>query len=595
MSHGTATAYALCVVIGDLNYAMLDQLLIAGLFFVLVISLVLTSWPAVWVFAIAMLSAYFLDLVGTSELLSKATNSGLITLILLLLVSIGLEKLSWLTRLSGKLITPNYSASLLRMGFFAALFSAFVNNTAVVATLAHTVRSNRHHPASKLLIPLSYAAILGGTITLIGTSTNLIVSSFLEDATGRGLAFGDFFWVGLAVTVIGLLVILASSGLLPAGNDQQIDINEYLIEVEVDESSDLVGKTILDNGLRELEDLFLVEIVRGNRLISPVAPQEIIRAGDKLIFSGDIKQVNALEAFDGLRLFAVEEGLLRANMMEVIVMPAATIEGKTVKDSGFRSLFDAAVVGMRRGGKRLSGKLGNITIQAGDNMMLAVGPDFNERKNLDKNFLVINDSVGEIRTTRFQDYFITGVLMLVIALASMELVPLIKGVTFLLICMLALGVVKGSELRRRFPFELWIIIASALTLSQALTNSGLVAVLANSLHDNLAQLGPYAALIGIYFGTLLLTETMTNNAAAALSFPIAYGLAESYGISPMPFIMTVAFGASASFLTPYGYNTNLMVQNLGGYELRDYFRAGLPLSIIYSGTVIFLVPRLFPF
>ena len=574
---------------------MLDQLLIASLFFALVISLILTSWPAVWVFASAMLAAYFLDLVDTSELLAKATNSGLITLILLLLVSIGLEKLSWLTRLSGKLISTNYSASVLRMGFFTALFSAFVNNTAVVATLAHTVRSNRFHPASKLLIPLSYAAILGGTITLIGTSTNLIVSSFLEDATGQGLAFGDFLWVGLAVTGLGLLVILASSRLLPVGSNEQIDINEYLIEVEVDADSALVGKTILENGLRELEDLFLVEIVRGNYLISPVAPQEFIRAGDKLIFSGDIKQVNALESFDGLRLFAVEEGLLRANMMEVIVMPGATIEGKTVKDSGFRSLFDAAVVGMRRGGKRLSGKLGNITIQAGDNMMLAVGPDFNERKNLDKNFLVINDSVGEIRTTPFQDYFITGVLMLVIGLASMEIIPLIKGVTFLLICMLALGVVKGSELRRRFPFELWIIIASALTLSQALTNSGLVAVLANALHDNLEQLGPYAALVGIYFGTLLLTELMTNNAAAALSFPIAFGLAESYGVSYMPFVMTVAYGASASFLTPYGYNTNLMVQNLGGYELRDYFRAGLPLSIAYSVIVILLIPRLFPF
>ncbi len=574
---------------------MLDQLLIASLFFALVISLILTSWPAVWVFASAMLAAYFLDLVDTSELLAKSTNSGLITLILLLLVSIGLEKLSWLTRLSGKLISTNYSASVLRMGFFTALFSAFVNNTAVVATLAHTVRSNRFHPASKLLIPLSYAAILGGTITLIGTSTNLIVSSFLEDATGQGLAFGDFLWVGLAVTGLGLLVILASSRLLPVGSSEQIDINEYLIEVEVDADSALVGKTILENGLRELEDLFLVEIVRGNYLISPVAPQEFIRAGDKLIFSGDIKQVNALESFDGLRLFAVEEGLLRANMMEVIVMPGATIEGKTVKDSGFRSLFDAAVVGMRRGGKRLSGKLGNITIQAGDNMMLAVGPDFNERKNLDKNFLVINDSVGEIRTTPFQDYFITGVLMLVIGLASMEIIPLIKGVTFLLICMLALGVVKGSELRRRFPFELWIIIASALTLSQALTNSGLVAVLANALHDNLEQLGPYAALVGIYFGTLLLTELMTNNAAAALSFPIAFGLAESYGVSYMPFVMTVAYGASASFLTPYGYNTNLMVQNLGGYELRDYFRVGLPLSIAYSVTVIFLIPRLFPF
>ena len=574
---------------------MLDQLLVAGLFFALVVSLVFTSWSAVWVFASAMLLAYFMGLVDTSEVLAKSTNSGLVTLILLLLVSIGLEKLSWLTRLSGKLVGPNYAGSLLRMGFFTALFSAFVNNTAVVATLAHTVRSNRHHPASRLLLPLSYASILGGTVTLIGTSTNLIVSSFLEDATGQGLAFGDFLLLGLAVTAVGLVVILAASRLLPEGSSEQIDINEYLIEVEVGEGSSLVGKSILQNGLRELEDLFLVEIVRGSHLISPVAPQEYIEEHDKLIFSGDIKQVKALEAYDGLHLFAVEEGLLRKNMMEVIVMPGATIEGKTVKVSGFRSLFDAAVVGMRRGGKRLSGKLGNITIQAGDNMMLAVGPDFNERKNLDKNFLVVNDSVGEIRTTPFQDYFITATLMLVIGLASVELIPLIKGVTFLLVCMLALGVVKGSELRRRFPFQLWIIIASALTLSQALTNSGLVAMLAATLHENLVELGPYTAMIGIYLGTLVLTELMTNNAAAALSFPIAFGLAESYGISHMPFIMAVAYGASASFLTPYGYNTNLMVQNLGGYELRDYFRFGLPLSLAYSITVLVLIPRVFPF
>jgi di/tricarboxylate transporter len=574
---------------------MLDQLLVAGLFLALVASLVLTTWPAVWIFATAMLGAYFLGLVDTAEVLAKATNSGLVTLILLLLVSVGLEKLSWLTRLSGKLITANYGASLLRMGFFAALFSAFVNNTAVVATLAHTVRSNRLHHASKLLLPLSYAAILGGTVTLIGTSTNLIVSSFLEDATGQGLAFGDFLLVGSAVTVVGLVVILLSSRLLPEGSSQQIDINEYLIEVEVSPDSSLVGRSILQNGLRELEDIFLVEIVRGNYLISPVAPQEYIEAGDKLIFSGDIKKVNALEAYDGLQLFAVEEGLLRTNMTEVIVMPGATIEGKTVKESGFRSLFDAAVVGMRRGGKRLSGKLGNITIQAGDNMMLAVGPDFNERKNLDKNFLVINDSVGEIKTTPFQDFFITGTLMLVIGLASVGLIPLIKGVIFLLVCMLALGVVRSSELRRRFPFQLAVIIASALTLSQALTNSGLMSVLAEWLHANLAGLGPYAALVGIYLGTLLLTELMTNNAAAALSFPIAFGLAESYGISHMPLIMAVAYGASASFLTPYGYNTNLMVQNLGGYELRDYFRFGLPLSLSYTATVLVMIPLVFPF
>jgi di/tricarboxylate transporter len=533
--------------------------------------------------------------VSTDEVLDKASNSGVMTLVILLLVSTGIEKVSWLTQMSDKLIVPSYGGTLIRMGSVTAIFSAFVNNTAVVAALAHTVRNNKLHPASKLLIPLSYATILGGTMTLIGTSTNLVVNSFLEDATGTGLGFWEFFPIGATATVLGLATLLLSSRLLPQGSAPSMDIDEYVIEAKVGEDSGLIGKSILDNKLRDLEDLFLVEIVRGTHLISPVAPQERIEAGDKLIFSGDIRQVQSLEAFDGLRLFAVEEGLLSSNMKEVIVLPNAAIEGKTVKESAFRSVFDAAVVGMRRGGKRLSGKLGNITIAAGDSMILAVGPDFNERKNLDKNFVITNDSIGKVQLTRFQNYFVTGALLLVVILASLEIVPLIKGATFLLVGMLFLGIVTGSELRRRFPFELWLIIASALTISQALANSGLVTILADTLQTQLVGIGPFGAMVGVFFFTLILTEAMTNNAAAALCFPLAFGLAQSYGVSYMPFVMAVAFGASASFMTPFGYTTNLMVQNMGGYELRDYFRTGLPISVVFSAVVIFLLPRYFPF
>ena len=572
----------------------MDQILVGLVVVWLLAALILTRWPTAWVFSSSMLACYLMGLVDTSTVLSKAANEGVVTLVLLLLVSVGLERLPWLNVLSRRLVTQSLGASLLRLSVVTSMFSAFVNNTAVVATLAGTVRKNRFHAPSQLLLPLSYAAILGGTLTLIGTSTNLIVSSFLQDMTGQGLHFFAFLPVAAPAVAAGLMALLLFRRKLPNHGRDSLVIDDYLIETEVLAHSRLIGKSIQENGLRDLGELFLVEIVRGEELLSPVAPTQIIAAGDKLIFSGDVTRVGTLERFHGLQLFAVEEGLLRANMTEVVVMPNAAIAGQTIKDSSFRARFDAAVVGMKRDGERLSGKLGAITLQAGDSMMLAVGPDFHQRSNLRRNFLVLDNSIDSASLPIGTSIYLTVALIAAVLLSALDMLSLVKGLGFVLASMLVLGVINGSDLRRRFPFEMWLIIASALSIAQAMNDSGAVVSVMSALDPVLASVSPLWALMAVYVLTLALTELMTNNAAAALMFPLAYTLGVSSGSDPMAFVMAVAFGASASFLTPFGYSTNLMVQNLGGYRRADYWRVGLPVSLAYSAVVLVALPVIFP-
>ena len=573
----------------------MEQVVIALIVVALIGCLIFSRWSPPLLFSAAMAACVMVGSIDLSSVMEKATNEGLVTLLLLLMVSLGLERLPWLLSLSQYVVRRSLPKTLLGLSGMTMLFSAFVNNTAVVATLAGTLRKNPYHAASQILLPISYAAILGGTLTLIGTSTNLIVSSFLEDLTGSGIAFFAFLPVALPAAMAGLAAMLLMHRVLPASNEAYAQTHDFLIEMVVADDSRLVGNTVLENGLRDLGDLFLVELVRQGRLMTPVMPDEYLEAGDRLIFSGDVTKVGILERFHGLRSFALDQGLLGTNLTEVVLLPGAPVVGLTIKQSEFRSRFDAAVVGLHRDGERLSGKLGNISLRAGDSLMLAVGADFQKRSNLSRNFLIVDNSVASHSLSTAKSVITAVGMTAAVGCSIAGWVPLSTGLMFLLLLMLSLKLFSAAELRRRFPFEMWLIVSSALAISQAVLNSGLMETAMLGLSPLLAELSPMMMLVLIYALTLAMTELMTNNAAAALMFPIGYSIAVTAGFEPMAFVMAVALGGSASFLTPYGYATNLMVQNLGGYSRQDYIRFGWLVSLAYSTVVLLLLPRVFPF
>ena len=572
----------------------MEPTLVALIVATLIVMLIFSRLSPALLFTAAMAACVLVGPIDMQTVMSKATNEGLVTLLLLLMVSIGLERLPWLLALSNKAVKGSLPRTLLSLSGMTMLFSAFVNNTAVVATLAGTLRKNPYHAASQILLPISYAAILGGTLTLIGTSTNLIVSSFLEDVTGEGIAFFAFLPVALPAAIAGLLAMLLMHKVLPRSDQDGLPFNDFLIEMIVGDDSRLIGKSVAENGLRDLGELFLVELVREGRLLTPVSPGEQLEAGDRLIFSGDVSKVGILERFHGLRSFAIDQGLLGTNLTEVVLLPGAAVIGQTIKDSEFRSRFDAAVVGVHRDGERLSGQLGNITLRAGDSLMLAVGPDFQKRSNLSRNFLVVDSSVASHSLSSGKSFTVAAGMFMAVGCSVLGWVPLATGLMFLLLLMLALKLFSAAELRRRFPFEMWLIVSSALAISQAVMDSGFMGHAMTFLGPLIGSVPPIAMLILVYLLTLAMTELITNNAAAALMFPLGYTLALTAGLDPMAFVMAVALGGSASFLTPYGYTTNLMVQNLGGYTRADYLRFGWLISLSYSIVVLVLLPRVFP-
>ncbi|WP_394193356.1 SLC13 family permease [Pseudoalteromonas atlantica] len=574
---------------------MYQQLVLTGIMLTLVGCLFGTRLKPAWLFVGAIGTAYLAGLIELEDMLVNYANPSLITLVLLVLVSIAVEKTTLVQKLAQSLSKGSLTNSVTKLGLSTAFLSSFTNNTAVVASLITAIKDSPTHSPSKLLLPLSYTAILGGTITLIGTSTNLIVNGFAVDAGMAPLGFFDFTLVGLGALSVGLITILVMLKYLPDNGKNDQEVVPFYLEGKVEPGSKLIGKSVEENGLRDLKDLFLAEILRGDRRICAVTPQQVIKSGDVLLFVGDIKSVPLLTRFDGLKVVHDKHEKDVEHLVEVVVSQSSKFIGKTVKEIRFREQFHAAVIAIRRGHDRLQGGLGKVQLQAGDSLILAPGKDFYTLPNLKREFVYISGLDLQTHLAPKQSNLVLASFAAVLGLSIFGIVPLVKGLLVLLIGLMLTGTIRLNEVKRRFPIELLAVVGSAIGLAKLMIGTGLAGQISDAMFYVLGDFGPYGAFIAIFIMTVLFTELITNNAAAALSFPVAYALAVGFNVDPLPFIMAVAFGASASFISPFGYQTNLMVYSAGNYRLKDYVLMGLPLSIIYSITVLTLIPLVFPF
>lgn len=566
-----------------------EQILVLVVFIGTIGGLALTNKRPSSVFAASMLLLLLAQQISLEEILKNVTNTGLVTLVLLLLLSHSIDKTAFIKRLGRAIVRKSFTQSFWRM--FAVTFtsSALLNNTAIVASLIGPIKQNQLHAPSRLLIPLSYAAILGGTVTLIGTSTNLIVDSFLIEHGHPGFNFFDFTLFGLTAGLACGVLLFLLTPLLPNIASNESSYQRYFLEADVEAASELIGKTVEENHLRNLPELFLVEIVRRNVVMSPVTPDMVIEENDKLIFSGNVQKMDNIAHIKGLTMFAEADGLLRDNLTEVIVSNRAPIIDKSLKEVGFRALFDAAVVAIRRDGEQISGKLGELKLQAGDFLLLATGSDFAGRDNISKNFFIVSEQKITRKLKPWQEAFTLFGFVITVVLAATSIVPLAIGLLFFAASLSLIKVSSVGEIKRHLPVNLILVIVGALSLATALESSGIIALATDQLTPIIGDMSPIVALILVYVMTLLLTEFVTNNAAAALMFPFAYGIVNAMGLPLMPFALAVAFAASASFISPYGYQTNLIVFSATNYKFKDFVKLGTPVSILYSSIVLTLL------
>lgn len=535
-----------------------------------------------------------------TEALSGFSNSGVITVAAMFVVAAGLHSSGGIDLLVNRFLgrPKTVRSALTRMFAPVALLSGFLNNTPVVATMIpaiHAWSRQINIAPSKLMIPLSYTAILGGTLTLIGTSTNLVVNGQYQVLTGGpGFSLFSITAVGFPVALIGLFFIwLFFPRWLPDRGDQQAfgNLREFTLEVSVAKDGPLVGKTVASAGLRHLRRVYLVEIVRGSTVVTAVPSEEKLQGGDRLVFAGDTEAISDLLRINGLVPSTEnEEGLsldtdrAERRLVEVVVSPHCDAVGHAIRDSGFRSRYGAVVLAVARHGERVQGNLGTIELAVGDTLLLEARPAFVSRQRYNKDFLLVNERNTE-PPRHERAYLSWAILGGIVALAGLGLTSMLNAALLGSLLMILSGCCSVNQAEKNIDMMVIVTIAAAFALGMALEKTGVAAFLA----DNMVQLGsgkPWLLLILCYLLVSILTELITNNASAVLVLPIVLEMTEQAGLNNEPFIFAIIMAASASFATPLGYQTNLMVYGPGGYRFSDFLRVGIPMNLLIGAVTL---------
>ncbi len=491
-----------------------------------------------------------------------------------------------------------------RMYGFVTGLSAFMNNTPLVAMMIPVIqgwcKKNAVAP-SKLLMPLSMFTVLGGTCTLVGTSTNLVVQGFLTRNNLPTMSMFDLTWVGLPMAVVGgAYLIFVGSRLLPERRDliEQFGESkrEYLVNLLMQPGCRLAGQTVEAAGLRHLQGLYLVEIIRGGEVITPVRPDRRLEIGDILTFTGLVDTIVELERIPGLVPATEEQMALdgERELHEAVISSTSPLVNRNIRDSEFRAMYNAAVLAVHRGGERLKGRVGDIVMRPGDTLLLQTGPHFDRAHRNDANFYLVS-AVQDARPVRHERALLAmGLLAGLVGLLSWGVAPVvaafvIAGLALLMRC------IAPNVARQALDLQTLITIAASFGVSETLEASGFVKFVADHAMQMSQALGPIAILLAIYIMASLMTEVLTNTAAAALMFPFAIATAAQMQVSHMPFVMAITYAASLSFLTPIGYQTNLMVYGPGGYRFADFTKVGAPLNVLLTIMATILIPIFWPF